>query len=77
MDNSLGTPQPAQPVPAMPTTQPVAEPTPPPVGSYEGGGFLEKLEQFRIVYYLTFACLIASAIYNINYHRQALNKLNE
>lgn len=79
MDNSAQTPPvapatPAQPV-AQPVAQPIAEPTIEP--SYSGGGFLEKIGEFKLVEYFTFALFISASVYSIYYHRQALNKLNE
>ena len=77
--DSIETPIVAPATPAQPVAQPVAQPiTPPPVEpSYSGGGFLDKIGEFKLVEYFTFALFISASVYSIHYHRQALNKLNE
>ena len=66
---------PAQPVIQPPVTQPII--APPVEPSYEGGGFLDKIGEFKIVEYFTFALFISASVMSIYYHRQALNNLNE
>jgi hypothetical protein len=69
--------------PPTPTVEPVATPTvetptpTPQPTNYESGGFVQKLADFKIVEYFTFALIIVASVYSIYYHKQALNKLSE
>ena len=45
--------------------------------SYNSGGFAQKMADFKLVEYLTFALIIVASVYNIYYHKQALGKLND
>lgn len=58
-----------------PETTPVLTPIIEP--SHESGGLMNKIGDFKIVEYITFALFISASIYSIYYHRQALNKINE
>ena len=78
--DSIETPPVAPAIPAQPVvTAPIAQPivAPPIEPSYSGGGFLDKIGEFKLVEYFTFALFISASIYSIHYHRQALNNLNE
>ena len=77
--DSIETPPVAPAIPAQPVAQPIAQPIPsPPVEpSYSGGGFLDKIGEFKLVEYFTFALFISASILSIHYHSQALNNLNE
>jgi len=73
--DSIETPPVAPAIPAQPVAQPI--PSPPVEPSYSGGGFLDKIGEFKLVEYFTFALFISASILSIHYHRQALNNLNE
>lgn len=74
MDNQP-TPEIAQ---VAPSPTPIINQAPAPVPEqYSHGGFFDKIGEFKLVEYFTFALFISASIYSIYYHRQALNKLNE
>ncbi len=55
---------------------PAPEVPPTPSETFKEGGFVQKIEDFKILSYISFALLISASIYSIMYHRQALNNLN-
>lgn len=75
MENTaIASPQPPV-APVQPQAPPAAPmPSPEPV-SYESGGIANKVVEFKLVEYLTFALLIAASVYSIYYHRQMLSRI--
>lgn len=69
---------PVAPIETVPSTDTagVVETSTPVESEFKEGGELEANGGYKLVYYLTFALLIASATMSIVYHRQAINKLH-
>jgi hypothetical protein len=77
------TPPPVAPQPsidtidASPAPPPVVETSPAPVQDFESGGFVRKIEDFKIVSIISYALIMSASIYCLIYYRQAMNQLSD